>query len=314
MPVNPRATLLIKPGDPSDVYQIGKPRYLAGGGVEQTVPTDPIIGDDVTQWQSVMHCIYSDYDNVGFQGAGPFPSMYTVVWRYYDSASPVVRPGVGGVGSVATYTARGTWIRGESMWLTIGCAQNQQVCPNPSYVICPTYNCDRMYFQHDAYANYPVGGLWVGLALYGVTPRTSDGTISAVQGIGGGGGGLSNWMDDTRADVAVATGAGAIALAIPAIGQTDYELIGVLCHFSAAPAIAGNFTVTLNVSGVEYDTLLYSVDPSVMGLTNILYLPKTRLNFTAFGGFNVGLVTVTYANPSAVTYGCQILYRTQLSA
>lgn len=300
MPVNPRATLLIKPGDPSDVYQIGKPRFLtAAVGLTTAIPTT-VVGDDVTQWHSVLYSVWTDPDDAAILNS----RVFVAVWRYYDSMSPIAIPG--GVGSAATYTERGQWIQGETQWLGFNGSSAGVANAFPEFLVVPTYNCDRMYFQIRQYVG-PAGNIaWIGSGLYGVTPRTPDGVVPAVLGnamafaMGGG-------ADDTRCDIAVATGAAAIALAMPNIG-IDFELVSVACHFSAAPALAGAFTVTNNVTGAPYDTLLYSVDPSVMGLTDLVYTPKTRLLFQA-----ADLITVAYANPSAVTYGARITYRSIFS-
>ena len=99
-----------------------------------------------------------------------------------------------------------------------------------------------------------------------------------------------------------ATGNAAIALSLVLPGTC--KLIQVRCHFSAAPVSAGSFTVTLNAgAGAAYDTLLYSRDPSVGSLTDLVI---------EFGDEHIyeanDEIDVVYANPDGRTYGVALVY------
>jgi hypothetical protein len=303
MTVNLKATTLVKPGDPSDVYQIGKPRFrrpVAGGGVGLTmpIPADASAGDDVTSWHSVLWSIYTDPDDAAIVGS----SVWVAVWRYYDSMSPAVFSG--GVGSVATYVARGQWVQGEHLRLALNGASTGVLNAWPEFTAVPTYNSDRMYFQIRA-TTMPLGDIaWIGHALYGVTPRTPDGSVpsilAAVASSAAGGG-----TDDTLVTTLRATGVGAINAVTAALG-VDEELIGVSVAFKLPPAPGGALTapVTAGVlriyldsaTSVAYDVDLFNCDPSLLlgGSHSIWWDPKTRLNFDAGD-----VIRVTYANPDA---------------
>lgn len=105
--------------------------------------------------------------------------------------------------------------------------------------------------------------------------------------------------------VTKATGSAAIALSYTHATEA-FVLDAVTVHFNAAPAAAGSLTVTLDsADGAAYDTVLATVDPSVVGATDIVV------------GFDGGpfqckagdAIKVAYANPSARTYGATIRTR-----
>jgi hypothetical protein len=105
--------------------------------------------------------------------------------------------------------------------------------------------------------------------------------------------------------VTKATGSAAIALSYTHATEA-FVLDAVTVHFNAAPAAAGSLTVTLDsADGAAYDTVLATVDPSVVVATDIVV------------GFDGGpfpckagdAVVVAYANPSARTYGATIRTR-----
>lgn len=103
------------------------------------------------------------------------------------------------------------------------------------------------------------------------------------------------------------TGAGAIALTATVPNSESYRLVSVTLKLSAAAAAAGTYSITLDaVEGATYDPLLYSVDPSVSALTNIIYYPDAPLLLE--GGDKV---TVAYTNPDGRTYGTQITMETK---
>jgi hypothetical protein len=106
------------------------------------------------------------------------------------------------------------------------------------------------------------------------------------------------------ASVAKATGASTVALTHTC--ADDDELISLTCKLSSAPTTAGAFTITLDANaGTAYDTVLYSVDPSVTSATSIFWYPDKRLRFDAGD-----IIKVDYANADARTYGVQLYYDT----
>lgn len=97
-----------------------------------------------------------------------------------------------------------------------------------------------------------------------------------------------------------ATGAAAIAstLAVPASRQR--RLTDVHVHFSAAPAAAGNLTITLDANaGAAYDTLLQTA--SMVGLTDYVWHPDEDVWLEGDDA-----VDVAYANTDTRTYGLTI--------
>ncbi len=103
---------------------------------------------------------------------------------------------------------------------------------------------------------------------------------------------------------ASATGPINLAHTVPTTGQT-YEVTSVTCKFSAAPASAGTFYITLDSGlGEEYDATLYSVDPSVSAVTSVVWVPTSPMYLQSGDA-----VRVTYTNPSARVYGVVITVR-----
>jgi len=101
------------------------------------------------------------------------------------------------------------------------------------------------------------------------------------------------------------TGGGAINFAHAAPVAHAYQVASVTCKFSAAPATAGTFTITLDSAlGAEYDVTLYSVDPSVSSVTSIVWVPTSPM-YLAPGD----AVRVTYTNADKRTYGVVITMR-----
>ena len=99
-----------------------------------------------------------------------------------------------------------------------------------------------------------------------------------------------------------ATGAAAIAATMTVPAGRAYELISVSCKFSAAPTTSEAFTITLDANaGATYDTLLYTLDPSLTAVTSLLWQPDGPLYLE--GG---DAVDVVYTNTDTRTYGVQI--------
>jgi hypothetical protein len=108
----------------------------------------------------------------------------------------------------------------------------------------------------------------------------------------------------TTSVVFAATGAGAISLTVnPAY---DFYFQGITLHFSAAPTTAGNLTATLNpVEGAAYNTKLYTVDPSVGVVTDLVFQTETPLLCK-----NGDTIVIAYTNADGVTYGLRAIVTT----
>lgn len=76
------------------------------------------------------------------------------------------------------------------------------------------------------------------------------------------------------------TGTGAIALSAPAANDLRRLRLRYLqVKISSAPTTAESATVTKNdAEGATYDTVLFSVDPSVEGATSIFWLPNKDID------------------------------------
>jgi len=103
----------------------------------------------------------------------------------------------------------------------------------------------------------------------------------------------------------VATGAGAInATHVTPSGQ-HYQLVSVAVNLSAAPTTSENLTITLDsADGAEFDTTLYSVNPSTAGTTDVFWWPD-QLTYLHPGD----AIDVQFANTDKRTYGVTITVR-----
>lgn len=102
--------------------------------------------------------------------------------------------------------------------------------------------------------------------------------------------------------VTEATGTGAIALTYTNAASA-FRLDAVTVKFSAAPAVAGNMTVThKSATGAVYDVVLATTDPSVSAAVSII----VEGMYPCKAGDSI---EVAYANPSARTYGAAIRVR-----
>ena len=91
--------------------------------------------------------------------------------------------------------------------------------------------------------------------------------------------------------------------AVP-MGQ-HYRLVSVSCNFNAAPVSAEDYTIILDAhAGAVFDTLLYTVDPSVASITDILWQPDEEIILE--GGDQID---VAYDNTDARLYGAQITFK-----
>jgi hypothetical protein len=102
-----------------------------------------------------------------------------------------------------------------------------------------------------------------------------------------------------------ATGNGVLTLNAPVPSGSSYRLVSVTCVFSVGPVTSEQFSVTVDANaGPVYDYLVYSVDPSVGIITDILWQPEAEILLE--GG---DVVTVGYPNTDARLYGTQITFK-----
>jgi hypothetical protein len=99
-----------------------------------------------------------------------------------------------------------------------------------------------------------------------------------------------------------ATGALAIAATMTVPAGRAYQLISVSVKFSAAPVANESLTITLDANaGAAYDVLLYTINPSLLATTNLIWSPSQPLYLE--GG---DAIDVAFANTDTRTYGVQI--------
>lgn len=103
--------------------------------------------------------------------------------------------------------------------------------------------------------------------------------------------------------IVVVSATGAAAIAATTASTKRFRLIAVTCHLDAAPTTSEAFSVTLDaLDGAGYDTTLFSVDPSLVSATDIVYTPDEALIFEAGDQ-----VAVAYTNTDTGTYGLRIV-------
>ena len=80
------------------------------------------------------------------------------------------------------------------------------------------------------------------------------------------------------------------------------KLTSITCHFDTAPVASENFVVTLDaLDGAEYDTVLFTVNPSLSASTDIVYNESIELE-------DGDEIKVTFTNTNTRTYGLRIVY------
>lgn len=96
------------------------------------------------------------------------------------------------------------------------------------------------------------------------------------------------------------TGSGAISTSH---AVSSYEqVLSVTLHFSAAPTTSQDFTITLDANdGSAYDTVLFSIDPSVSSMTDLVWFPDGVLVCE-----DGDAIDLSYTNTDGRTYGVQI--------
>jgi hypothetical protein len=101
--------------------------------------------------------------------------------------------------------------------------------------------------------------------------------------------------------VTSATGSGAINTTTTI--SDHFKLNSVTVHFDTAPTTSEDLTVTIDANdGAVYDTVLYSVDPSVGSSIDIVYLPEKDILLESGDE-----IKVAYPNTDTKTYGLRIV-------
>ena len=114
------------------------------------------------------------------------------------------------------------------------------------------------------------------------------------------------WEEVASEDPVVTNATGAAAIATSYAPGVAFWLDNITCHFSATPTTAEDFTITLNANdGVLYDTLLDSVDPSVVAVQDLVYRPDDGPLLCEAGD----AIDVAYTNTDGNTYGLRIVAR-----
>lgn len=101
--------------------------------------------------------------------------------------------------------------------------------------------------------------------------------------------------------VVTATGSGAIATFTASTKR--FRLIAVTCLLDTGPTTSEDFGVILMaLGGGDYSAALFSVDPSLVTATDIVFIPDGELIFEAGDQIAVG-----YTNTDGATYGLRIV-------
>ena len=91
------------------------------------------------------------------------------------------------------------------------------------------------------------------------------------------------------------TDAVSLSFSVPIAGIFSTALL----KFSAAPSTSENITITFkSANGTEYDTIIYTFDPSDDGETNISYSPNVALPLRKGDS-----ILIEYPNTDAATIG-----------
>lgn len=102
--------------------------------------------------------------------------------------------------------------------------------------------------------------------------------------------------------VTVTNATGTAAINATTAIWNNFRLSSVTVHFSAAPTTSELLTITVNAKdGAAYDTVIYSVNPSLTSATDITYTPTNDLVFE-----NWDEIVVAFPNTETRTYGLRI--------
>jgi hypothetical protein len=103
--------------------------------------------------------------------------------------------------------------------------------------------------------------------------------------------------------ITVVSATGAAAIAATTASTKRFRLICVTCHLDAGPTTSEFITVTLDaLDGTAYDTVLKSVDLSLVAATDFVYIPDGDTIYEAGDE-----IVVAYANTDTGTYGLRIV-------
>jgi hypothetical protein len=98
-----------------------------------------------------------------------------------------------------------------------------------------------------------------------------------------------------------ASGNGVIATSLIVPTGYTYRLISVSCVFAIAPTTSESLTLTMNsVGGSQYDVLVYTVDPSTLAATDILWQPDEE--YFLIGG---DAIDAAYAGTDGYGWGIE---------
>lgn len=101
----------------------------------------------------------------------------------------------------------------------------------------------------------------------------------------------------------VVSATGSAAIAATTASTKRFRLICVTCHLSAGPTTSEDFTVTLDaLDGAAYDTVLRSVDLSLVAATDFVFVPDGDEIYEAGDQ-----IAVAFANTDTATYGLRIV-------
>lgn len=101
----------------------------------------------------------------------------------------------------------------------------------------------------------------------------------------------------------VVSATGAAAIAATTASTKRFRLICVTCHLDAGPTTSEALTVNLDaLDGSAYDTVLRSMDLSLVATTDFVFVPDGDEIYEAGDQ-----ITVAYANTDTATYGLRIV-------
>lgn len=101
-----------------------------------------------------------------------------------------------------------------------------------------------------------------------------------------------------------ATGSSAISTTTSV--SDNFKLNSITVHFDSAPTTSEDLTVTIDANdGSEYDTVVFSTDPSEDSATDVVFIPDGELLLE-----NGDEIQVDYTNTDGNTYGLRIVTQT----
>jgi len=102
------------------------------------------------------------------------------------------------------------------------------------------------------------------------------------------------------------TATGAAALSSSLAPDTNFVLVAVKLHLSAAGGAAESFTITTDATdGEAYDALLFS--QNMNSETDVIWVPEAPIPFK-----NGDEIDFAWTNTNTRTWGLQVFYRKEL--